>query len=236
MFKVAVIDDEYLVRERIKYALDWSYYGFELCWEASNGEDALDLMEKTCPDLALVDINMPIMDGLEFADKAASRYPNMRVVILTGYGSFDYAKKAIHAGVNEYLLKPLDSNELAETLVKIKAGLEKEKAGRYNLQKLIVESREKDAILKRKLIQSLLENDKMPEASDSYKLNELFGECITKKRMQKAMELLDLGTDKINEIAELVGYSDPYYFSKCFKKHTGLPVSVYIKARQKQNN
>lgn len=111
--KFIVVDDEPLARECFTELLDWESYGFELTGCAANGEQALKLIQKTLPDLVFTDINMPVMDGLELCHKLHEQYPQIRIVILTAYKDFEYARKAITYGVNEYLLK----NQIEEAVV-----------------------------------------------------------------------------------------------------------------------
>lgn len=126
MNAVLLVDDEYLVRERLKRGVDWAARGFEVAAEADNGEDALALLETVPIDLAIVDINMPLLDGLEFARRAAVRHPALKVVILTGYGTFDYAKTALRAGARDYLLKPINKREFEELLRRMADELQEE--------------------------------------------------------------------------------------------------------------
>lgn len=126
MIRVIIVDDEYLVRERIKSCLDWNGMGFEIAGEASNGEDALELVKRVRPGLAIVDINMPFVNGLDFSRIVYEKYPETKVIILTGYGFFEYAVDAIQAGVACYLLKPVNSEELAKALEDLKSRIEKE--------------------------------------------------------------------------------------------------------------
>ncbi len=120
MYKVMIADDEYHFREYLKEVIDWKKYGFELCIEARNGVEALEQTDGTVPDIALVDINMPYMDGLALAEKLKEKYQDIFIIIITGYNEFEYAKKAIQIGVVDYLLKPFTREELLTILDKIK--------------------------------------------------------------------------------------------------------------------
>ncbi|WP_123041539.1 response regulator [Cohnella candidum] len=116
--KILIADDEAIFRDYLKQALDWAAYGFSICGEARNGEEALELAERTAPDLALVDINMPNMDGLTLTERLKAVNPRMDVIIITGHNEFDYARTAIRLGVEDYILKPFSKDELVLTLLK----------------------------------------------------------------------------------------------------------------------
>jgi two-component system response regulator YesN len=95
MLKVVIIDDEYFFRESIKTIIPWNEMNLLLAGEANNGEDALELIQKTQPDMALVDINMPIIGGIELASILNEQGIKTRIIIITGYSEFEYAQKAI---------------------------------------------------------------------------------------------------------------------------------------------
>lgn len=116
--KVLIVDDEYLVRELIKRSIDWEVLGLEVVSEASCGMEALEEVEKHHPDIILTDICMPIMDGIELSRQVLKRYPQIKVVVLTGHDEFNYARDSISIGVKEYLLKPIDPVSLTDTLIK----------------------------------------------------------------------------------------------------------------------
>jgi two-component system response regulator YesN len=125
MFKVLIVDDEPLFREYLRTIMNWETYGFVLCGEAKNGLEALQTADETLPDLALVDVNMPLMDGLELSKQLKAKYPDMSIVMVTGYGEFEYARNALKIGVEDYILKPFDPDELFLTLVRVKSHLQK---------------------------------------------------------------------------------------------------------------
>lgn len=125
MYKVIFADDEARFRAYFKSVIDWQAHGFELCGEAKNGLEALRLIEESQPDIAIVDINMPYMNGMELAAKVKESYPSIFVVVVTGHSEFEYAHKALKIGVDDYILKPFDEEELLVALAKVKSSLEK---------------------------------------------------------------------------------------------------------------
>ena len=120
MFKVLIIDDELLVRELIKKSVDFPALGFEILGEAKDGRQALAMIDELHPDLLLLDINIPMINGITLAKKVNTQHPEIQIIILTGYSEFDYAKGAIEAGVLDYLLKPLNKTEFTKALLKAK--------------------------------------------------------------------------------------------------------------------
>ena len=130
MLKTFLAEDEIVVRENIKKMVPWEQYGFELVGEASDGEMALPLIKKLKPDLLITDIKMPFMDGLTLCKVVKKEFPDIKIVILSGYDDFNYAKEAIGIGVEDYLLKPITKNAFLERLCEIRSRYEHEKSQR----------------------------------------------------------------------------------------------------------
>lgn len=128
MLKVFLAEDEFIIREGIKNNIDWQAHGYEFCGEASDGELAFPLIQKTKPDILITDIKMPFMDGLALSRLVKKELPETEIIILSGYEEFDYAKEAIHIGVARYLLKPINGEALLQEVDSV-AGviLEKQK-------------------------------------------------------------------------------------------------------------
>lgn len=116
MLKLILADDEFFILERLKTIVDYREYGFELVGTAMNGRTAMELIEKFEPDLAILDIKMPFLSGLDIAEKIRKSQLHTKIVILTSFDYFDFAKKAIQHQVFSYLLKPVKEDELRETL------------------------------------------------------------------------------------------------------------------------
>lgn len=137
MLKVFIVEDECLVREGIRDNIGWKENGFEFVGEAEDGEMALPLIRKTKPDLLITDIKMPFMDGLELSRIVSKEMPETKIIILSGYDDFEYAREAIKLHVDQYLLKPITRAALEEALLQIKAKIEKEREQKnYDLQYL----------------------------------------------------------------------------------------------------
>lgn len=135
MLKIFLAEDEVIVRETIKRMIPWEDLGFELVGEAADGEMALPLLLRQKPDLLITDIKMPFMDGLTLAKLAKKEIPGLKVVILSGYDDFNYAKQAINIGVEDYLLKPITKNALIERLTEIRGKYEHERTQKEYYEK-----------------------------------------------------------------------------------------------------
>jgi two-component system, response regulator YesN len=125
MFKVLIIDDEFRIREGLKSIIEWEEYGIEIAGEASNGREALDLILKLKPNIIITDIKMPAMDGIELIKEIRNLGLNTRIVVLSGYDDFKLVKSAMKYGAENYLLKPVNSEELKITLSEIVDDLNK---------------------------------------------------------------------------------------------------------------
>ena len=117
-YKVILVDDEAEVIDIMEAKIRWSELGFEVVGSAKNGVKALELVEKLQPDVVLTDIRMPYMDGLELSRKLNQDYPNIYIILCTGFDEFEYAKEAVHLDIKEYLLKPISAAELSESLMR----------------------------------------------------------------------------------------------------------------------
>lgn len=127
MDKLLVIDDEYLVRLGIRRTIPWDEHGIAVVGEAANGRDGLKLALELAPDVIICDVRMPVMDGIEFVRQVGEHGLDCAVVILSGYQEFEYVKGTLEGGAFAYLLKPVDNDELVET---VKRALKELKARR----------------------------------------------------------------------------------------------------------
>jgi two-component system response regulator YesN len=134
MYNVMLVDDEEEARLAIERKINWQGLGFNVVATAENGQDALEKALDTQPDVVMTDINMPFMNGLEFSKQLKAELPATKVVIFSGYDEFDYAKEAIELSAEEYILKPIDKDELEQVFSRIKIRLDEELDKRRNLE------------------------------------------------------------------------------------------------------
>ena len=136
MYKIMFIDDDPLIVRRLHQIMNWTSMGFEIPEDASDGNEALDKISQNPPDIIICDINMPNMDGLTLAEKIKSSFPHIEFIILTVNDSFGCAQQALNTGVDHYLLKPIDPEELGLIIKKILKGLESSQQERQYLDTL----------------------------------------------------------------------------------------------------
>ena len=142
MFDVYIADDESIFREYLKTVINWQDYGFRLAGEAKNGQELVDLVDKKRVDIIFADINMPELDGLLEAEIIHKKHNDIIIVLVTGYNEFEYARRAIGIGVNDFILKPFSKDELLSILLKQKKRLQilgEEKSLHRKEQKLLRE-------------------------------------------------------------------------------------------------
>lgn len=174
-YKVILVDDEAEVIDVIEQKIAWNELGFEVVGSATNGVKALELVEKTQPDVVITDIKMPYMDGLELSKRLNDDYRNIHIIIFTGFDEFEYAKEAVHLEVEEYMLKPINSDELTECLKRVKNSLDLEREEKLNVQKLENYFNDVLPILQTNLFVSLIEGrvdeEEYVKFVDSYKID-----------------------------------------------------------------
>lgn len=142
MLKIFLVEDESIVREGLRDNIPWQQYGYKFVGEASDGEMALPMIQKTQPDVLLTDIKMPFMDGLSLSRIVHQEFPDMKIIIISGYDDFEYARQAISVGVEQYLLKPITRASLQKVLTELKAKIESEQEQKNYQEKFQNETRE----------------------------------------------------------------------------------------------
>ena len=136
LYRIILVDDEEEVRKSMIKKLDWEAAGFQVVGDAENGQEALEMIEQLEPDVLMTDIRMPYMDGLELVRRIRQKYPSMKVLIFSGFDDFEYAQQAITLNVTEYILKPVNVEELTEILSRVKIKLDQEIEERRNVDRL----------------------------------------------------------------------------------------------------
>ncbi|MDQ0255905.1 two-component system response regulator YesN [Evansella vedderi] len=140
MYKVVLVDDEIYVRQGLASLIEWEKCGYEIVAEADNGEDAFQIIKDTNPDVVITDIRMPVVDGLSLIQNVKEKFnSNIKFIIISGYNDFSYAQKAVRYGVFDFVLKPIDQDELESTLLKLAEKLQTEKVERSKKGKLLLD-------------------------------------------------------------------------------------------------
>lgn len=163
LLRVLIVDDEYMVRGLLKRCIDWREIGMEVAGEASCAEEALELTDRLNPDIIFTDICMPFIDGIELSRLVFEKYPDIKIVILTGYEEFEYAKRSLKLGIADFLLKPINDDEIRKSALDMKRKIEAERShsSEYNRLKILLE--ESRPYLKEKFLNEFISVE-MPQA------------------------------------------------------------------------
>lgn len=156
MYSVFIVDDEPIVLEGIRTTIDWNNSDFSFAGEASDGEIALSMIQEIKPDILITDIKMPFMDGLELSAAIKKTQPWIKIIILSGHDEFDYAKKAISIGIEDYLLKPFTSKEIIESLKKAADQIDKERKQLSDITKMKEELRSTERIIQKDFLSEVV--------------------------------------------------------------------------------
>ena len=159
MYRILLVDDEILVRDAIKENIDWKSIDCELVGDCENGKQAAEFVQEHPVDIVLTDILMPYMDGMELSHFLHDNYPDIVIVIFSGFGEFEYAKKAIQYGVSEYLLKPVTAMELTGVIEKMKQKVDQQRRENSKMDKLAQNSekyRKNEQIIRSKNMEALV--------------------------------------------------------------------------------
>ncbi len=243
-FTYVVAEDEERMRDYVtRKTAELDPY-FKCVGSAADGEEAVELVERYIPDLLITDIKMPVLGGLDLVGRIRATNADIRIVIISGYSEFEYARRAIELGVDDYILKPIDAEGLQEILRRIRIRLESSTGivdKEYGLDR--IGAREEDLVKAIKVY--LQENYRQPYSLEklaatfgcktAYLLrlyNRITGSTPTqeliKLRVEKAKRLLVGHPNlEIKQVTSAVGYEDPLYFSRLFKRETGLAPTAF---------
>lgn len=239
MVDIVICDDEPILRNGLKSWVEKSGLPLEVSGAAANGIQALELIVKQQPFIALMDINMPGMAGLDVVEEAQNREIKTRFIIISGHDEFQYARRACHLNVVDYLLKPIDRNELLAILQKVLEQIRREQL----TQKVFVEKEEttEQRILGYMQVHFTEQSFSLGELAETFHLSQSyvtrivkqetgssFSELLTKMRIDRAVSLLMKNPEmKLVEIAEKTGFASQHYFSRVFKEKIGFSPADY---------
>ncbi|MCU6735368.1 response regulator transcription factor [Diplocloster agilis] len=238
-FTVIVVEDEKLIMKNIIKNIERANTSFEVVATASNGEEAWELVQEYQPNVVFTDIRMPVMDGLELIQRIRKKYDFIACVVLSGYDDFTYAREAIKNQAVDYLLKPVNLEELTGVLARIEQELlaKQEKLTGYDSYRKPEEI--VDLVIEY-IHQHYMQTIDLSEISSQFGfsmsyLTKIFTrqmempptKYIREYRINLAKQLLRNQSLSISEVGELVGYPDQFHFSKIFKQVTGKSPSEY---------
>lgn len=172
--KVLIVDDEYLIRNLIRMRIDWEQQGLTIVGEASNAHEALDMVDEKRPDIIFTDIYMPSINGIEFSRRVFEKYPDIKIVIVTGHDDFEYAHQSIKMGIADFILKPIRASDLLNVTDKLKYKIYEERMRDKELERLKEDLARNFSYLKEKYLYQWLKGDlskeEIHEKADYFKL------------------------------------------------------------------
>jgi two-component system response regulator YesN len=254
MYKLFLADDETIIIQGLKKILDWSSLNIEISGEASNGKSAEERILALNPDLAILDIRMPLRSGLDILHSIKEMAMDTQVIFLSAHEEFIYVQDALESGAQNYLIKPVDKNRLLKAVQAALRQIELNSTAKAAIEKVSQMEKEQAAVnpggidfsicefirsIKNEQIQHILifmnehyaENITLEKVAKMAYMNPYyfsvyfnkntglhFKECLTRIRLEHAVSLLKKKDLKTYEVAEMVGFTDPRYFSEVFKK------------------
>ena len=252
MYTVLLADDEPIFLEFMQNVINWSEYNCQIYACKNNGRAARDYIIEQQPDIAFIDISMPLLNGIEVCQAVRERDLQVKLIIMTGHAEFSFAYQAIKIGIDDYLLKPFCKEELLKTLKKATLSLSqrRDETAADTLENMEEGSTKFEIMThaineyltrnydKKSLTLPTIANDLGFEGSYLRRIYKMTtGMTIMQKlediRISQAKYLLLSGKYQNQEIAGMVGFSDQFYFSKRFKQSCGMTPTEY---RNKKNN
>ena len=234
--RVLLVDDEIMIREGFKRLFDWDEYGCEVVGEAADGMEALSRIDALLPDIVIMDINIPILNGLKVIQLARIKHPEIAFVIVSGYDDFSYCREALRLKITDYILKPVNYEEFGACIDNLKIAMFQSQTAHQSAQP---EERPIQS-LTRYLQEHLDEELSLTVLAEEFHLSaqyisQLFKSEIgvgflaylTNIRIEQAKKLLLATNLSIAEVSERSGYGDYRVFTKVFKKSEGITPSQY---------
>ena len=236
--RVLLVDDEIMIREGFKRLFDWEAHDCEVVGEAADGMEAIAQIDTLRPDIVIMDINIPIMNGLKVIQLSRIKHPDTAFIIVSGYDDFSYCREALRLQITDYILKPVNYEEFGSCIDNLKISLFEHRVS----DTAEPEKQEERTIagITRYLQEHLSEEMSLSVLAEEFHLNpqyisQLFRNEIgvnflaylTSIRMEKAKKLLLSTSLSVTEVADQSGYGDYRVFTKVFKKSEGITPSQY---------
>lgn len=237
MYKVVLVDDEPKVIDGLKAIVPWDKYRCEVVAVANSAQQGKEKISVYKPDILFTDVSMPGEDGLTMLAGLRSQYPNMQVIILSGYSSFDYAQRAIRLGVCRYLLKPTKMKDVNDAILVAISNLKGEqesnedeiKPSNFVLNKAIeyIKEHYKEKLTLHIVADKCYVSHWHLSKLLNTKLEKNFYTLLNEIRIDKAKEYLADASYSVRDVCEMIGYGDCAHFSRVFKSSTGMTASEY---------
>lgn len=246
--KILIVDDEKYEAALIEKCVDWTKEGFELVGSAQTAASALELFAARVPDIVFCDINMPVMNGLEMSRRMKEERKEVCIIIVTGYREFEYARQALELGAQNYILKPIQPEELLRSAQKARQELHREcEPCVEGVTEDMVKNSQQKSTLTLEVLRYIEEHLSEPGlslkeiapavfVSNSHlsrifksEMGENLTEYIVRRRMERSKELFDTTDLRVSEVAWKVGMTNPHYLGRCFKSYMGMTINEYRK-------
>ena len=234
--QVVLVDDEIMIREGFKRLFDWAAHDCEVVGEAADGMEALAQIDHLQPDIVIMDINIPIINGLKVIQTSRMRYPDMAFIIVSGYDDFSYCREALRMRITDYILKPVNYEEFGSCIDRLKIALyenrkteeqdDQEERTITGIIRYLQEHLDKEISLNILADEFHLSSQYISQLFKS-EIGVNFLAYLTSIRMERAKKLLLTTSLSIGEISEKCGYADYRVFTKAFKKEEGSTPSQY---------
>lgn len=242
MYNLLIVDDETIICKGLSKIINWREYGFNITGYACNGREAIEKIKSSEINLVVTDIRMPVMDGLELSRQIREHDPGIRIIIISGYGDFQYAKRAIEYGVKAYLLKPVIPDELQEQVIKIRHQLDEQTA--FKNRYISDLNFKKSGRLIDRIIEYVdghyCEDINLTQIADRFFMNAAylgqlfkentgmsFAQYINRKKINMVKQLCIKSDLKVYEIIEKAGFRNPEYFYRQFKRYEGITFAEF---------
>ena len=234
--RVLLVDDEIMIREGFKKLFDWEAHDCEVIGEAGDGMEAKTQIDLNKPDIVIMDINIPILNGLKVIQMSRLKYPDMAFVIVSGYDDFEYCREALRLRITDYILKPVNYEEFGSCIDHLKISLYQKSVAKDS-------GKEEERVIAgviRYMQEHLEEEITLNVLAEKFHLSSAyisqlfkseigvnFLSYLTNIRMEQAKKLLVTTAASVAEISERSGYGDYRVFTKAFKKKEGMTPSQY---------
>lgn len=251
MYKILIVEDEALLRKGLIFSMDFNSLNTVVVGEAENGLEGIKQIEKLNPDIVITDITMPFKSGLEMIEETKEKY-GYSAIILSGFNEFEYAKKAINFGVSEYILKPVNHEELKKAIIKSIKSIEMKNlydSANENNKKItditlisnntnlsfyvksvieVIENEYMNKLVMQDIVDKLKVSATLLNTKFKSEVGLTINDYLNRYRIQIAINLLKENKMPLYQIAENTGFSDYKYFNKVFNKYIGCSPSDYM--------